>query len=111
LLEVEKRIAQGNEQARLCYEGMAYQVAKEIGRVACAMSGEVDAIVMTGGAANSTMLVGLITDRVKFIARVLVYPGEEELHALAQAAMRVLAGAERAKRISPPVTGLMSHTE
>jgi len=111
LLEVEKRIVAGDEHARLCYEGMAYQVAKEIGRVACAMSGEVDAIVITGGAANSTMLVELITDRVKFVAKVLLYPGEEEMHALAQAAIRVLAGIERAKRISPPVADRKSHTE
>jgi len=105
LLDVENRIAAGDEYARLCYEGMAYQVAKEIGRVACGMSGDVDAIVITGGAANSAMLVGLITGRVEFIARVLLYPGEEEMRALAQAAMRALAGLERARRMSPPVTG------
>ncbi len=111
LLDVEKRIAEGDEHARLCYEGMAYQVAKEIGRVACAMSGEADAIVVAGGAANSTMLVELITDRVKFIAKVLVYPGEEEMQALAQAAIRALAGAEQAKRMSPLKTSPKSHTE
>ncbi|HON43567.1 MAG TPA: butyrate kinase [Bacillota bacterium] len=110
LLDVENRIAAGDEYARLCYEGMAYQVAKEIGRVACAMSGEVDAIVVTGGAANSTMLVGLIRDRVEFIARVLVYPGEEEMQALALAAMRVLAGIEQAKRIAPLTAGRKSHS-
>jgi butyrate kinase len=100
LLDVEKRIAEGDSQAKLCYEGMAYQVAKEIGRVACAMSGEVDAIVVTGGAANSKMLVEWITARVKFIARVMVYPGEEEMLALARAALRALAGVEQVKRIS-----------
>jgi butyrate kinase len=74
------------------------------------MSGEVDAIVVTGGAANSTMLVGLIRDRVEFIARVLVYPGEEEMQALALAAMRVLAGIEQAKRIAPLTAGRKSHS-
>ena len=111
LLDVEKRIAGGDEYARLCYEGMAYQVAKEIGRVACAMSGEVDAIVIAGGAANSTMLVELIANRLQFIAKVLVYPGEEEMQALAQSAMRALAGVERAKRMCPRKTGPKSHSE
>lgn len=99
LFDVENKIAGGDEYARLCYEGMAYQVAKEIGRVACALSGDVDAIILTGGAANSRMLVDWITDRVKFISKVLVYPGEAEMDALADAGLRVLAGVEDAKRI------------
>lgn len=111
LLDVEKRIAEGDEQAKLCYEGMAYQVAKEIGRVACAMSGRVDAIVITGGAANSKMLVEWITDRIKFIAKVLVYPGEEEMLALARAALRALAGIEEVKRLPQPQATTESHAE
>ncbi|MCR4426067.1 MAG: butyrate kinase [Firmicutes bacterium] len=100
LIEVEKRIREGDDYARLCYEGMAYQVAKEVGRCAAVLSGNVDAIILTGGAARSQMLVDWITQRVKFIAPVMVYPGENEMEALAEAGLRVLSGTERAKRIT-----------
>mgnify|MGYP000845335826 FL=1 len=99
LLDVEKKIEEGDDYARICYEGMAYQVAKEIGRVACALSGDVDAIILTGGAANSKMLVSWIEERVKFIASVMVYPGEAEMEALADAGLRVLRGLEEPKRM------------
>ncbi len=95
--EVERRIAQGDERARLVYEAMAYQIAKEIGAMAAVLKGEVDAIVLTGGLARSEMLVGWIKERVGWIAPVLVYPGEEEMLAMAQGALRVLRGEEKAK--------------
>ncbi|MBC7224153.1 MAG: ROK family protein, partial [Anaerolineae bacterium] len=95
--EVERRIAEGDEHARLIYEAMAYQIAKEIGAMATALKGEVDAIVLTGGLAHSEMLVGWIQERVGWIAPVLVYPGEDEMLAMAQGALRVLRGEEEAK--------------
>ena len=95
--EVESRIANGDTKAALIYEAMAYQVAKEIGAMATVVNGALDAIVLTGGLAHSTMLVKMITDRVKFINQVLVYPGEDELQALVEGALRVLRGEEAAK--------------
>jgi butyrate kinase len=96
-LEVEKMIAEGNERAQLVYESMAYNIAKEIGAMATVLKGRVDAIVLTGGVANSELLVGWIKERVGFIAPVLVYPGEDEMLALAQGALRVLGGEEEAR--------------
>lgn len=92
--EVEKRIAAGDDHARLVYEAMAYQIAKEIGAMATVLKGEVDAIVLTGGLAFSEMLTGWISDRLKWIAPVLVFPGEDELLSMAQGALRVLHGEE-----------------
>lgn len=96
-MEVEKRIAAGDEHARLVYEAMAYNVAKEIGAMATVLKGEVQYIVLTGGSAHSRLLVEWISERVRFLAPVLVYPGEDEMLALAQGALRVLAGEEEAK--------------
>ncbi|KAA0549486.1 butyrate kinase [Bacillus sp. BGMRC 2118] len=96
-ISVEKMIESGNEKAKLVYEAMAYQVAKEIGSAAAALAGKVDAIILTGGLAYGKGYVSLITDRVKWIADVIVQPGENELQALAEGALRVLKGEERAK--------------
>ena len=90
--EVEDRIDTGDTAAREVYEAMAYQISKEIGAMAAVLAGRVDAIVLAGGLAGSTRLVGWIRDRVSWIARVLVYPGEDEMHALAEGALRVLRG-------------------
>lgn len=95
--EVERRIAAGDEHARLIYEAMAYQIAKEIGGMATVLQGDVDAILLTGGLAHSKLLTGWIVDRTKWIAPVLVYPGQDELQALAQGALRVLCGSEQAR--------------
>jgi butyrate kinase len=95
--EVERRIAAGDEHALLIYQAMAYQIAKEIGGMATVLMGDVDAIVLTGGLANSQMLVDWITQRVWFIAPIRLYPGEDEMLALAQGARRVLRGEEQAR--------------
>jgi butyrate kinase len=96
-VEVEARIEAGDHHARLIYEAMAYQIAKEIGAMATVLEGEVDAVVITGGVAHSEMLLGWIRERVAWIAPLLVYPGEDEMLALAQGALRVLSGKEEAK--------------
>jgi butyrate kinase len=96
-VEVEKRIAQGDEHARLVYEALAYQVAKEIGLMATVLKGRVDAIVLTGGLVHSSMLVGWIRERVEWIAPLIAYAGEDEMLAMAQGALRVLRGEEAAK--------------
>jgi len=100
--EVVRRIEQGDEQARLVYEAMSYQIAKEIGSAATVLRGIVDAIVLTGGLAyDQTYLVEWIRQRVQYIAPVLVYPGEDELLALAEGALRVLNGQEVAREYRP----------
>jgi len=95
--EVERRIAAGDEHARLVYEAMAYQIAKEIGLMAAVLKGRPDAIVLAGGLAYSIRLVGWIRERVEWMARVWVYPGEDEMLAMAQGALRVLRGQEEAR--------------
>jgi len=96
-VEVERRIAGGDETARLVYEAMAYQVAKEIGAMASVLAGDVQAVLITGGLANAALLVRMIRERVEFIAEVKVYPGEGEMEALAMGAFRVLQGEEEAR--------------
>jgi butyrate kinase len=96
-VEVERRITEGDDHARLIYEAMAYQIAKEIGAMATVLMGKVDAIVVSGGLAHSMMLIHWIEERVEWIAQMLVYPGEDEMLALAQGALRVLRGEEEAR--------------
>ena len=96
-MEVEERINKGDAYAKLVYEAMAYQIAKSIGELATVFSGNVNAIVLTGGVANSKLLVDWVKERVSFIAKVLVYPGEDEIRPLALGALRVLRGEEEAK--------------
>jgi len=93
-IEVEQRIAAGDEHARLIYEAMAYQIAKEIGLMATVIKGDVDAIVITGSLAHSDMLLNWLQERVAWIAPIMVYPGEDEMLSMAQGALRVLRGAE-----------------
>ena len=100
--KVETKIQQDNEEALLLLQAMAYQIAKDIGAMSTVLNGKVDAIVLTGGLANSAMLVDKIADRVKFIAPLIVYPGEQEMLALAAGALRVLAGTETIKHYRQP---------
>lgn len=94
---VEKRIAAGDEKAALIYGAMAYQVAKEIGSAATVLEGKVDAILLTGGLAYGKEYVEMITNRVEWISAVVIYPGEDELQALAEGALRVMNGEEQVK--------------
>ena len=96
-IAVEKHIEAGDREAKLIYQAMAYQTAREIGSCAAVLQGNVDAIIITGGIAHSDMLVNWIKERVGFIAPVRVYPGEDEMHALACGGLRVLSGVENAK--------------
>jgi butyrate kinase len=96
-VEVERRIEEGDEYAALVYEAMAYQIAKEIGALATVLKGDVDAIILTGGVCHSEMLVEWIKARVQFIAPIMVYPGEDEMRALAEACLRALRHEEEVK--------------
>lgn len=97
LVEVEHRIESGDKYAKEILQAMAYQIAKEIGAMATVLKGLVDAIVLTGGGAHSAKLISWIEERVRYIAPVKVYPGEFEMHALYEGAVRVLQGEEQAK--------------
>ena len=96
-IEVEKRIKGGDEQAKLVYEAMAYQIAKNIGELATVVNGKVDVIVLTGGIAYSKMLTCWVSERVKSIAPVEIVAGENELESLALGALRVYRGEEEAQ--------------
>lgn len=95
--EVIDKAEAGDEKYKLIFEAMGYQVAKEIGKCAAVLSGKVDAIILTGGIAYGKALVSYIKERVEFICPVVVYPGEDELLALAQGGLRVLNGEEKSK--------------
>ncbi|MBQ9942258.1 MAG: butyrate kinase, partial [Christensenellaceae bacterium] len=74
-----------------------YQIAKEIGAMAAVLSGKVDQIILTGGIAYGKETVAALREKVEWIAPITVYPGEDELLALTQGALRVLTGEEEAK--------------
>jgi butyrate kinase len=95
--EVGEKAEAGDAKYKLIFEAMGYQVAKEIGKCAAVLSGKVDAIILTGGIAYGKVMVNYIKERVEFICPVVVYPGEDELLALAEGGLRVLRGQEKAK--------------
>lgn len=99
LMEVERRIDGGDAQAGAVLEAMIYQIAKEAGAMAAVLAGKVDAVLLTGGMAHSARVLDALRPQIEWIAPVAVYPGEDELRALADGAFRVLDGEEEAKRI------------
>lgn len=96
--EVELMVRDGNEKARLVQDAMSYQIAKEIGALSAVLSGEVDSIILTGGIAHNPMVVDYVRSMVRFIAPVAIYPGEDEMQALAENGLRVLQGKEQTKK-------------
>jgi butyrate kinase len=95
--DVEQMIAEGNEYAELIYDGMAYQVAKEIGAMAAVLNFEVDGVLITGGIAHDKYFVNRIISHVNNLAPVHVYPGEDEMKALAMNALQILKGETEAR--------------
>ena len=87
----------GDEKCKLVYDAFIYQVAKEIGAMSTVLKGQVDAIILTGGIAYSQFVIDDLKKAIGWIAPVKVYPGEDELLALAQGGIRVLSGEEEAK--------------
>lgn len=96
-IEIEERINNGDAEAKEVIEAMAYKISKEIAAASAAFYGKVDAIALTGGLANWTRLVDLIQERVKFLAPIYIYPGEDELQSLVQGTLRYLRGEEKCK--------------
>jgi butyrate kinase len=96
--QVEEKIKRGDEKARLIHAAMAYQIAKDIGAMCVVLKGEIDGIILTGGLAHSERLTGLIEEQVRFLAPFSIYPGEDEMAALAAGGLRVLEGEEGIKK-------------
>lgn len=94
---VENNVSEGCEHSKLIYEAMAYQISKAITALSAVVNGDVDCIVLTGGIAYDRSFVKLISDRVSFLGVIIVYPGEEEMQALANGALRVLRKQEKPK--------------
>jgi butyrate kinase len=97
LSEALSRAEGGDAAARRAVEAMAYQVAKAVGSLAAALAGRVDAVLLTGGMARAAPLVEEIRRRIAWLGPVVVYPGEDELRALAEGAARALSGEEPAR--------------
>jgi butyrate kinase len=97
LMEVERRAEAGDALAAAVMEAMVYQIAKEMGAMAAVLRGQVEALILTGGMAHSERVLKLLRPQVEWIAPVTVYPGEDELRALADGVFRVLDGEEGAR--------------
>lgn len=97
LEEVLRRKLAHDEVAQLVFRAMIYQISKEIGAMAAVLSGQVDAILLTGGMVHAYEIVETLKKRINWIAPVFTYPGEDEMRALAEGALRVLRGEEMAR--------------
>lgn len=91
------KMAETDEKAKLVMDAFHYQLVKEIGAMAVVLGGKVDQIILTGGIAYNAITQETMKNAVEWIAPVTVYPGEDELLALAQGALRVMNGEEEAK--------------
>ena len=94
---IEKRIAEGDEHAKLIVDAMIYHVAKNIVAEGAVLCGNIDAILLTGGLARSEYIITNLRRRIDFLAPVYCYPGEDEMEALAMNALDVLRGRQEAK--------------
>jgi butyrate kinase len=90
--DIEMKAIEGDIFSKQIFEAMAYQVSKEIGAMFAVLKGDVDAILITGGVAHSKWFVNEIIERVHRFAPTHVYPGEDEMEALAYNGLRVLTG-------------------
>ncbi len=95
--EASERASNGDKKAELVLHAMGYQVAKTIGGCMCVLQGKVDAIILTGGMAQNDTVVGFIRKYIDWIGNIKIYPGEDEMSALAMNALEVLRGNREAK--------------
>ena len=93
---VVKMEKEGDEKAKEVKAAFLYQVAKDMGSMACVLEGKVDQIIVTGGIAYNADVIEVLKEKAGFIAPFTVYPGEDELLALVQGGLRVLNGEEKA---------------
>lgn len=97
-VDVEKMIDDGDKKAKLIYEAMCYRIAKAIGMLVVVLKGDVDAIIITGSIAHSKRVTDFVTDYVKKLAPVVLYPGENELESLSMGGLRIYRGEETARK-------------
>ncbi len=95
--KVVQMIESGDQHAKLIYDAMIYQIAKEIGACVVTLKGELDAIVITGGLAHDDYLTNHLEAYVGFLGQVMIFAGEDEMKALAEGGLRVIKGVETAK--------------
>jgi len=96
-LEIVEMIKKGDKHAKLIYDAMIYQIAKEIGACSTVLKGNIDYIVITGGLAYEKYLIEHLVERIEFLGEILIYPGENEMLALLKGALRVLNDEETSK--------------
>lgn len=101
LHEVMDRIEGGDAYAAEVIDAMCYQTAKDVGAYATVLKGDVDAILLIGGMANVDYITERIAERTKFIAPVVVLPGEREMESLAESAYEALSGAVEIQEFVP----------
>ncbi len=101
VLRILEQIEKGDSYAREVLEAMCYQTAKDIGAYATVLKGKVDAILLTGGMANSDFITSNIRERVEFIAPVIIIPGEREMEALCLNAYEALTGQQELQEFMP----------
>ena len=95
--DVLKAIEEGDNHAKLIFDAFIYQISKAIGEMSVVLKGKLDTIILTGGIAYSPVVINAIKENVNWISNLTVYPGEDELLALAQGAIRVLDEEEEAR--------------
>jgi butyrate kinase len=89
---IEQQSENGNKTAKLLLEAMAYNVGKEIGSMLAVLHGSADAVILTGGIAHSKLIIDYIKQMITPLAKFAVFPGEDEMEALAMSGLRVLRG-------------------
>ena len=99
--EIEKQIEEGDSYAEQVLDAMCYQTAKDIGGYATVLKGNVDAILLIGGMANSRFITSHIKERVEFLAPVVILPGEREMESLCQTSLDALEGREEIQQFVP----------
>jgi butyrate kinase len=95
--KVRKTAEAGDGKAEIVLRAMTYQMAKEAGAMAAALKGNVDAVVITGGMAYNSWLIEELSDYLSYLGKILIFPGEAELEALARGVIRVMDGIEKEK--------------
>ena len=100
-IEIEQMALSGNKQAKIVFSAMAYQVAKHIGAMYAVLEGDVDAILISGGIANSKYFTDMILKRVRNMAPVHVFPGSDEIEALGMNGLMALKGEIEIQQYNP----------
>lgn len=96
-LEISNRIEKGDSEAKFYFEAMAYQIVKQIGALYFVAKGKIDAVIITGGLAYNSDIIDVIKEYLNPIITPVIYPGEDEMIALAEGVLRVLEGQEEVK--------------